>query len=333
MPGQNRALRRGRGMNERAGRLQKQRGPPGGAGKASLRRQGGLCGRPAPLASTPPAFGTATHQGPPGPSPPAGQGTTRSPPAGRAAKEAASAASAARSRPRAPRLRPGPTLIARRLLPVLSSLWVFTRCHLRSGAASSPCRVPFAPGRPYLPGTAAPAPPRPWRRAVDRATGRARIDASDRQSALCFSNPPPRGGAAIGGSSRDSGYGVKTTSPGMLRAEGPSPPGASGEQSTMGSVGGRWWQLALQTSHPRSPRPSTSSPLAARQCWGDPMRFGSMKICMPHLSYFWCIKIIQFALLQCKTQQPRSVFPSVFVEHSLNAGPWWHSKDRPPSSW
>lgn len=88
---------------------------PAGPGRSRSAVRAGFAAARPPLASAPPAFGTAAHRGPPGPSPPAGQGTTRSPPAGRAAKEAAEAASAARSRPRAPRRRRGP---AQRLFPV-----------------------------------------------------------------------------------------------------------------------------------------------------------------------------------------------------------------------
>lgn len=60
-----------------------------------------------------------------------------------------------------------------------------------------------AAARPAARTCAAPAPPRPWRRAVVRATGRAKIDASGRQSTLCFWSPPPRGEAATGASSQE----------------------------------------------------------------------------------------------------------------------------------
>lgn len=159
-------------MPERPAHPQKQRGPAGGAGRASLRRQGGLCGRPAPLASAPPAFGTATHRGPPGPSPPAGQGPTRSPPAGRAAKGAASAASAARrSRPRAPRRSRGP---AQRLFPVgccpCSQACGFSP--VAPCAAGPPPRLAGSPSPPAAPTCPAPL-PRPHRvPGAARLTGR-----------------------------------------------------------------------------------------------------------------------------------------------------------------
>lgn len=151
-----------------------------------------------------------------------------------------------------------------------------------------------------LPGTAAPAPPRPWRRAVDRATGRAGIDASDRQSALRFWNPPPPGGAAIGGSSRDRCRGGKTYKSrhavrgrhvaawGKRGAEHDGvcrrPPVAASSADEPPTVPPPQHLLAIscQAALGASPVPSAGKDGGL----GDPMRFGHMKICMPHLSYF-----------------------------------------------